>query len=228
MPAPGKAGVPPGRHSVGSARRRRLNRQSSAACLANIRRARNHPVQHKPARAREQRVEKSNGMTPVVSEKRCISQPVARQPDPDGPPWPQEPPQLTNCLRNKRPDARMGHRTAQPMQKPCVLASRSERLGVVSQIRTTPLRTTSQRTSTPRPRCPGSSPCGSAESLTPLASAHPASAALYAVSKSTAAMVECCAAQSFIVFQAACHGPSYQQFAREPLLPTISWWFFLC
>ena len=138
MPAPGKAGVPPGRHSVGSARRRRLNRQSSAACLANIRRARNHPVQHKPARAREQRVEKSNGMTPVASEKRCISQPVARQPDPDGPPWPQEPPQLTNCLRNKRPDARMGHRTAQPMQKPCVLASRSERLGVVSQIRTTP------------------------------------------------------------------------------------------
>ncbi len=136
--APGKAGVPPGRHSGGSARRRRLNRQSSAACLANIRRARSHPVQHKPARAREPRVEKSNGMTPVASEKRCISQPVARRPDPDGPPWPQEPPQLTDCLRNKRPDARMGHRTAPAHGKTYVLSSRTERLGVVPKIRTIP------------------------------------------------------------------------------------------
>ena len=107
-----QGGRSPGRHSVGSARRRRLNRQSSTACLANIRRARNHPVQHKPARAREQQVEKSNGMTPVASEKRCISQPMARRPDLDGPPWPQEPPQLTDCLHNKCPDARMGHHTA--------------------------------------------------------------------------------------------------------------------
>lgn len=143
-PAPGKAGVPPGRHSGGSARRRRLNRQSSAACLANMRRARNHPARRKPARAREPRVEKSNGITPVASEKRCISQPVARRPDPDGSPWPQEPPQLTDCLRNKRSDARMGHRTTPAHAKKCVLSSRTEQLGVVPKIRTTPLRTTSQ------------------------------------------------------------------------------------
>ena len=96
----------------------------------------------RPAQAcsntREPRVEKSNGMTPVASEKRCISQPVARRPGPDGPPWQQEPPQLTNCLRNKRPDARMGHRTAPAHAKTCVLSSRTERLGVVPKIRTTP------------------------------------------------------------------------------------------
>lgn len=77
-------------------------------------------------------------MTPVASEKRCISQPVARRPDSDGPPWPQEPPQLTDCLRNKRPDARMGHRTAPAHAKKCVLSSRTERLGVVPKIRTIP------------------------------------------------------------------------------------------
>ena len=71
-------------------------------------------------------------------------------------------------------------------------------------------------------------PVRPAESLTPLASAHPASAALYAISKSAAAMVERCAAHSFIVFQVVCRGPPYQQFTREPLLATISRRFFLC
>ena len=137
-PAPGKAGVPPGRHGGGSARRRRLNRQSSAACLANIRRARNHPVQHKPARAREPRVEKSNGMTPVASEKRCISQPVARRPDPDGPlgrrshlNWP------IACATSTQMRAWVTV-PPPPMQKTCVLSSRTERLGLVPKIRTTP------------------------------------------------------------------------------------------
>ena len=77
-------------------------------------------------------------MTPVASEKRCISQPVARRPDPDGSPWPQEPPQLTDCLRNKRSDARMGHRTAPAHAKKCVLSSRTERLGIVPKIHTLP------------------------------------------------------------------------------------------
>lgn len=100
--------------------------------------ARGHRAQHKPARSREPRVEKSNGVTPVASEKRCMSQPVARRPDPDGSPWPQEPPQLTDCLRNKRPDARLGQRTAPAHAKKCVLSSRTERLGVVPKIRTIP------------------------------------------------------------------------------------------
>ena len=54
-------------------------------------------------------------------------------------------------------------------------------------------------------------PVRPAESLTPLMSAHPASASPDAFPTSNAAMVKCCAAHSFIVFQVACHGPSYQQ-----------------
>lgn len=77
-------------------------------------------------------------MTPVASEKRCTSQPVARRPDPEGSPWPQEPPQLTDCLHNKCQDARMGHRIAPAHAKKRVLSSRTERLGVVPKIRTTP------------------------------------------------------------------------------------------
>ena len=83
---------------------------ATAPLSTNIRRARGHPAQYKhmlgarpprPARGhvahattapsanthrlREPRVEKSNGMTPVASEKRCISQPVARKTDPGDP-----------------------------------------------------------------------------------------------------------------------------------------------
>ena len=83
---------------------------ATAPLSTNIPRARGHPAQYKhmlgarpprPARGhvahattapsanthrlREPRVEKSNGMTPVASEKRCISQPVARKTDPGDP-----------------------------------------------------------------------------------------------------------------------------------------------
>ena len=137
-PAPGKAGVPPGRHSVGSARRQRLNRQSSAACLANIRRVRNRPVQHKPTRAREPRVEKSNGMTPVASEKRCISQPVARRPDPDGSPLAAGTTSTDRLPAQQVPRCAHGSPYCPRSCKKACLSSRTERLGVVPKIRTTP------------------------------------------------------------------------------------------
>ena len=69
------------------------------------------------ANTHEPRVEKFNGMTPVAAKKRRISQPIARKTDPGDPLWPQEPPRPADSPHNKRPDARMGNRTAPcPMQ----------------------------------------------------------------------------------------------------------------